>query len=124
MKIKFEHEITTDEAFEILLHNLNIGEVLDDREVYTVAEKEDGEKWVCKIKDGKELLIDDRGDLFIALRNVAVNLYPNLIFRNADYIYKENRTVRKEDSDLPDAPPVQMVTETFSGLLVNGKRVD
>lgn len=30
---------------------------------------------------------DDRGDLFIALRNAAVNFIPNLYFRNADYIY-------------------------------------
>lgn len=42
---------------------------------------------VYYIKDGHDEVYDERGDLFIALRNVAVNMIPNLDFRSDDYIY-------------------------------------
>ena len=43
---------------------------------------------VCYMKDGHDEVYDDRGDLFVALRNVAVNMFPNVSFRSADYIYE------------------------------------
>ena len=32
--------------------------------------------------------VDDRADLFIALRNMAVNIIPNLAFKDADCIHR------------------------------------
>lgn len=87
MKIKFEHEISIKESFEILLKNLCMEIVLEEDENYIIHKDKDGENGIYVIKDDHEILFDYRGDLFIALRNVAVNLYPNLLFRNADYIY-------------------------------------
>lgn len=87
MKIKFEHEIDTEESFEILLKNLCMEIVLEEDENYIIHKNRDGENGIYIVKDGCEILFDYRGDLFIALRNVAVMLYPNLLFRNADYIY-------------------------------------
>lgn len=45
----------------------------------------DGIVW--RTVNGKNESVNDRGELFIALRNVAVNLFPNVIFRNDPYIY-------------------------------------
>jgi hypothetical protein len=36
---------------------------------------------------------------------------------------EEHTSYGDDDEDLPEAPPIQMVTETFSGLRVNGKEV-
>lgn len=44
-------------------------------------------KCVYITKDGHDELFDVRGDLFIALRNVAVNIFPDVHFRNEEYIY-------------------------------------
>lgn len=52
-----------------------------------MTESESGERLVYKIVNGRDKVIDDRGDLFIALCNVAVNMFPNVSFRNADFIY-------------------------------------
>ena len=51
---------------------------------------EDGEYFVdpedeC-VYEAPNKLLDDRGKLFIALRNVAVNIFPNVLFRNDEYI--------------------------------------
>ena len=46
-----------------------------------------GDNCVYYIKDGHDEIYDDRGDLFVALRNVAVNIFPNTEFRTANYIY-------------------------------------
>ena len=46
-----------------------------------------GDNCVYYIRDGHDEIYDDRGDLFVALRNVAVNLFPNLEFRGEKYIY-------------------------------------
>ena len=86
MKTNYKIDIEPEEAFRILCQTLRMDIVLvEDANVY-VKKDEYGDNCVyCKY--GK---YDDRGDLFVALRNVAVNLFPNLSFRNADYIYKED----------------------------------
>lgn len=61
--------------------------ILEEDFDYFVIEYEDGEKAVCKTENGRDKCVDDRGDLFIALCNVAVNMFPNLDFRSVDFIY-------------------------------------
>lgn len=77
-------EADAEEIFLMLCRKLHMNPVLDEDGKYEV--KPDGhcnKVW----KDGE--IVDYRGDLFIALRNVAVQLYPNLLFRNDDYIYNK-----------------------------------
>ncbi len=79
-------EISSTKAFTLLCKKLHMDSVLNEDGLYEVRPEykypaEGNKLW----KDGE--IIDERGDLFIALRNVAVQLYPNLLFRNADYIY-------------------------------------
>lgn len=61
-----------------------------------VYEQEDTDFYIKEHPDTGELAVwlgdriyDDRGELFVALRNVAVLIVPNLYFRNADYIYSD-----------------------------------
>ena len=61
--------------------------ILEKEFDYFVAKNNSGENVVCKEINGRVKIVDDRGDLFIALCNVAVNMFPNLDFRSADYIY-------------------------------------
>lgn len=77
--------IEPEEAFRILCATLRMDVVLlEDADVY-VRKDEYGDNCVYS-RFGK---YDDRGDLFVALRNVAVNMFPNVAFRNADYIYNK-----------------------------------
>lgn len=79
-------DIDSAEAFRILCRSLRMDIVLvEDADVY-IKKDENGNNCVYN-KYGK---YDDRGNLFIALRNVAVNMFPNTSFRNAEYIYNEN----------------------------------
>lgn len=79
-------DIDEIEAFKILCKTLHMDFVLDEDTNYFVREGEFGENGVY-VTDGHDIKVDDRGDLFVALRNVAVNIVPNVGFRNADYIY-------------------------------------
>lgn len=81
-------DIDEIEAFKILCKTLHMDFILDEDADYFVREGECGENGVY-ITDGHDIKIDDRGDLFVALRNVAVNIVPNVCFRNADYIYNK-----------------------------------
>lgn len=82
-------DINEVQAFEILLKTLNMEFVLDEDTKFFIKKDNDfyGENGVYIIENGKAEKYDDRGDLFIALRNVAVNMFPNLLFRSAEYIY-------------------------------------
>lgn len=80
-------EIDSSEAFRILCKTLHMTSVLDEDTKFIVRKNEDGENNLYAIKDGVEYHYDDRGDLFVALRNVAVNMFPNVSFRSDDYIY-------------------------------------
>lgn len=81
---RMDIDITTEEAFQFLLKALSMEFVMYEHIWFTVRKCEQFEE--RHVYCGDELY-DDRGDLFVALRNVAVQLYPNMSFRNADYIY-------------------------------------
>ena len=93
MEIKTEAivdiKITPEEAFKLLCKSLGMGFVLDEDTDFFVQRDSywSGENAVYTIENGHDEKYDDRGDLFVALRNVAVNMFPNVSFRNADYIY-------------------------------------
>lgn len=80
-------DIDSSEAFRILCETLHMTSVLDEDTKFIVKKNEDGENNLYAIKDGVEYHYDDRGDLFVALRNVAANMFPNTSFRGDDYIY-------------------------------------
>lgn len=82
-KQKVKIDVSEIEALRILCKVLDMDFVLDeDRDFYV---NESGEVW--ETVNGRDKRFDDRGDLFIALRNVAVNIVPNVAFRSAPYIY-------------------------------------
>ena len=79
-------DIDSSEAFRILCETLHMTSVLDEDTKFIIKKNEDGENNLYVIKDGVEHYYDDRGDLFVALRNVAVNMFPNTSFRRDAYI--------------------------------------
>lgn len=87
-KQTFNIDIEPEEAFRILCKTLHMDFILEEDFDYFVTENGFGEKAVYKTENGRDKCVDDRGDLFIALCNVAVNMFPNLDFRSADYIYE------------------------------------
>lgn len=80
-------DIDEIESFMILLKTLHMEFVLNEDFDFFIRKDEENNNCVYIIKNGHDELYDERGDLFIALRNVAVNMFPNLAFRNEDYIY-------------------------------------
>lgn len=76
--------IEPEEAFRILCKTLDMDFVLDENTNYKVF-KDDYDNKNRVYVYGE--CFDDRGDLFIALRNVAVNMFPNVGFRGDEYIY-------------------------------------
>lgn len=68
-----------------LCKHLEMEAVLDEDFKVSFVTGSDGIKRVIDDKTGR--IYDDRGDLFIALRNVVVQMVPNVYFRSADYIY-------------------------------------
>ena len=89
--VKTTKQIDIDkyEAFRILCKTLDMEFVLDEDIDFFVREDDCGDNCVYYIRDGHDEIYDWRGDLFVALRNVAVNLIPNLEFREAKYIYNK-----------------------------------
>ena len=80
-------DIDSSEAFRILCKTLHMEFVLDEDTEFFVRKNEYGENSVYVTRDGHDAEYDERGDLFVALRNVAVNMFPNASFRSDDYIY-------------------------------------
>lgn len=80
-------DIDSYEAFRVLCKTLYMEFVLDEDIDFFVRKDCDDNNCVYYIKDGHDEVYDERGDLFVALRNVAVNMFPNVSFRSADYIY-------------------------------------
>lgn len=70
-----------------MCHQLQMDFALDEDREFIVARDCDGINRVINPSTG--LVYDDRGDLFIALRNLAVQMVPNVLFRTADYIYNK-----------------------------------
>jgi hypothetical protein len=81
-------DIEPEEAFRILCKTLNMEFVLDEDTVFYIVDTLDGEWRVDKLNKDEMRVehMDDRGKLFVALRNVAVNIFPNLGFRKEPYI--------------------------------------
>lgn len=84
--INYTFEIDDLAAFKTLCHVLSMDFVLDEETNYYCYSGN-----VYEMVNGHDTRVDDRADLFIALRNVAVNIIPNLSFRNADYIHHQDR---------------------------------
>ena len=76
MKVQIEYDIDWQHAFDLLLDTLDMRWINNDDNFY--------------IKNGKVyangLLVDERADLFAALRNVQNAQIPNLEFRSDPYI--------------------------------------
>lgn len=91
VKTDMQIDIEPEEAFRVLCETLNMKFVLDDYNDFIIKKDPYGDNRVYqRYFDGayETRPYDDRGDLFIALRNVAVQMFPNLHFRNEKYIYK------------------------------------
>lgn len=90
-KTKMTIEVTQPEALRILCKTLGMEFIYDDTcRYYPKYINEPGYEGcvVCyKDKDGKERVVSESGDLFIALCNVIVNMFPNTEFRSEDWIY-------------------------------------
>ena len=82
-------DIDSSEAFRILCKTLHMDFVLDEDIDFFVRKNDEEENCVYVIRNGHDELYDERGDLFVARRNVAVNMFPNLWFRSDDYIYNK-----------------------------------
>lgn len=90
-KAVLQVDINSEEAFRILCKTLHMEYILmEDLDDYFIKKNEDDENMVCVTENGQEKVVDERGDLFVALCNVAVNMFPNVSFRSADYIYGNN----------------------------------
>ena len=85
---KLQLDIEPEKAFKILCQTLDMNCVLREDIDFFVRESCYGDNRVYFIRNGHDEEYDHRGDLFIALRNVAVNIFPNVAFRSAEYIYK------------------------------------
>ena len=78
--------IEPEEAFRILCKTLYMDAVLDEDTDYFVVRNDFGDCQVCYTRDGHDEVYDsERGELFVALRKVAVELFPNTSFRTAEY---------------------------------------
>ena len=82
-------DIDSAEAFRLLCKTLDMEFVFDSDIDLFVRKNDWGENCVYYIRDGHDEIYDERGDLFVSLRNVAVNIFPNLEFRSAHYIYNK-----------------------------------
>ena len=91
VKINYTFDIDEVAAFQMLCKALYMQCVLDEDTDYCYRNGK-----IYATIDGYEQEYDDRGDLFVALRNVAVNIMPNLSFRGADYIYQHDEDEEEE----------------------------
>jgi hypothetical protein len=90
-KVAMEVEIDAEDAFRILCKSLAMGFVLDEDTDYQIRKDEYGKNGVYVPKNGLYYKLDSRGDLFVALRNVAVicisvmkNTYGMIVRRDED----------------------------------------
>ena len=91
-KTKMTIEVTEPEALHILCKVLNMEFIYDDSRRYYPKRFDEPDYDGCCVcyrdKNGDERIVDDRGDLFVALCNVIVNMFPNTEFRGEDWIYR------------------------------------
>lgn len=81
-KLYIPLEFDEASAFNILCEVLGIQDVVSSDENLVIH---DGSV-CCRKEDGEYEVVDDRADLFAALRNVACAICPNLEYRNDEYI--------------------------------------
>ena len=81
-------DIDSKEAFSILCKTLDMEFVLNEEIDFFVRKDSYGDNCVYYTRNCHDEKYDERGDLFVALRNVAVQMFPNASFRNAEYIYE------------------------------------
>lgn len=86
MRVNMEFDIEPSEAFRILCETLHMKCVLENEGQFYITKNSDGENQVCRINSDNEIY-EERGDLFIALSNVAVQMFPNCEIRSENYIY-------------------------------------
>ena len=79
-------EITPNIAFNMLVESLDMEWAMDeDRKFFTAKASEWDDSLVVKeIRNGHDEPVDDRGELFHALRKLSCLIYPNLPWRR-DY---------------------------------------
>ena len=75
-----EVEIDYKQAFLTLCDTLDMKWAIDEESEFFI-EEEYGEKIVYKMSNNTSIRYDERGDLFIALRNLAKEIFPNVSFR-------------------------------------------
>lgn len=94
MKVKVEAikkeyvdiEVNTSDAFRILCQTLDMEWMLDDDlDFYAALDKETEE---CFVMKGGEVY-DDRGELYLALCNLAREIFPNCELRNPTVVKRE-----------------------------------
>jgi hypothetical protein len=84
MKVKvkangeFEVDIDYNQAFYALCQTLGMDWAIEERKHFVVEENDFGEKVVCVVVDGEKHIYDDRGELFLAIRNLAEAIFPNI----------------------------------------------
>lgn len=83
-------EINGEEAFRVLCKALGMECVLDEKTRFVVRRNMRGENGVYYMVGNQERIYDSKGDLFVALRNVAVQLFPNIAFKDEPYIYNKH----------------------------------
>ena len=90
-------DVDEREALRILCKTLEMEWILSDDGPFTVIPDDDGYLDVYKLNAksfdmhkpiGEQCtLYDDRGELFVALSNLIVRMFPNVDFRSAGYIW-------------------------------------
>lgn len=84
MRLDIPITLTPEQTFCIFCKTLNMDFVYEQEDAdFYIKEHPDTAEPAVWLNDR---IYDDRGKLFVALRNVAVLIIPNLYFRNADYI--------------------------------------
>lgn len=93
--INVPFELDEFQAFSMLCEILDISNVVYSEEQLYIH---DGD--VCKKdKDGNYEFVDERADLFAALRNVVNVICPNVEFRSDDYITHYDDEEEDEDDE-------------------------
>lgn len=82
-------DIDHQEAFRVLCKTLHMDCVLDEDTNYFVYRDGFGDTLVCRTRNGHDECVTDRGDLFLALRNLAVEIFPNVGFRHMIRDYRK-----------------------------------
>ena len=94
MTVSVDFEVDESKALYILCKVLHMENLITSEDDLVIH---DGK--VCRRLNGEYKVVDDRADLFAALRNVANCLFPGCEFRSANYItnYGDADTITNGD---------------------------